>query len=67
MFKRIFPHFTNAVAILYYNAFIRSSFSYAPMYRFNIDSLSRFTLMAKFDSLIALLVKHSGLICNDSL
>jgi hypothetical protein len=61
LFKKVLPFFTNNVALLYYNAFIRSGFSYCLMFWFNNDRSGRFKLIDKINHLVALLAKRRSL------
>ncbi len=61
LFKRVLPLFTNDVALLYYNAFIKSCFSYCLMFWCNNNRSGRYKLINKIDHLIARLAKYSGI------
>ncbi len=61
MFKKVLPNFTNDVALLYYNAFIKSCFSYCLMLWFNNDRSGRYKLIDKISHVISLLAKRAGL------
>ena len=67
VFKRVLPYLPANISILYYNAFIKSCFSYCILYWFNKDRSGRNKLINKVDSLIALLAHCSGLNFNDFL
>ena len=55
VFKRVLHYLPSNVRILYYNAFIRSCFSYCLLFWLNNDRSSRYKLIEKIDHLIALL------------
>ena len=61
VFKRVLPYLPANISILYYNAFIKSCFSYCILYWFNNDRSGRNKLINKVDNLIALLAHCSGL------
>jgi hypothetical protein len=52
MFKKVLPFLPSFVCVLYYNAFIRSSFSYCLMFWFHNDRSGRCKLINKIDHLI---------------
>jgi hypothetical protein len=59
LFKKIISFLPNSVSVLYYNAFIRSCFSYGLLFWFNNSRSGRWKLISVIDRLIALLaVKH---------
>lgn len=60
LFKKVLPYFSNDVALLYYNAFIKSRFSYCLMFWINNERSGRFRLFDKVNRVISLLAKHSG-------
>ena len=55
IFKKVLPNLPNFVLPLYYNAFIRSGFSYCLILWFNNNRSSRFKLIDKIDNLISML------------
>ena len=55
IFKKVLPNLSNFVLPLYYNAFIRSGFSYCLMLWFNNNRSGRFKLIDKIDNLISVL------------
>ena len=55
IFKKVLPNLPNFVLPLYYNAFIRSGFSYCLMLWFNNNRSGRFKLIDKIDNLISML------------
>ena len=59
MFKKVLPYLPNNIPILYYNAFIRSLFSYCLIYWINNDRSGRYKLIEKIDSTILLMAKQS--------
>jgi hypothetical protein len=61
MFKHVLPYLTNDVALLYYNAFIKSCFSYCLMFWIHNVRSGRYKLIKKIDCLIELLAKRKGL------
>ncbi len=65
MFKKILPYIPKHVAVLYYNSFIRSAFSYCLMFWFNNHRSGRFKLVSKIDHMISFLAKKYS--CSISL
>ena len=55
IFKKVLPNLPYFVLPLYYNAFIRSGFSYRLMLWFNNNRSGRFKLIDKIDTLISML------------
>ena len=52
MFKKVLPFLPSHVILMYYNAFILSSFSYCIMFWFNNDRSGRYRLINKVNNLI---------------
>ncbi len=61
VFKKILPCLPNYVSVLYYNAFIRSCFSYCTLYWFNNPRSGRYKLINKIDNLIAVMADKQKL------
>jgi len=61
MFKKVLPYLPHYVVLLYYNAFIVSSFSYATMFWFNNNRSGRYKLVNKINNLISTLALSSNL------
>ena len=58
MFKKVLCYLPLNVTVLYYNAFIRSFFSYCLLYWFNNDRSGRHKLITKINNLISLLARY---------
>jgi hypothetical protein len=65
MFKKVLPYLSNDVALLYYNAFIRSRFSYCLMFWIHNNRSGRYKLFDKIDNVIYLLANRCGLTVDD--
>ena len=65
MFRKALPYFTNDVALLYYNAFIKSRFSYCLMFWIHNTRAGRYKLLDKIDSVILTLARRCGMNVND--
>ena len=65
VFKKIMCVLPNYVSVLYYNAFIRSCFSYGLLFWFNNNRSGRWKLIACIDRIISFLaVKHKLTVCD---
>ena len=65
MFKKVLSFFANDVALLYYNAFTKSCFSYCLMFCNNKMRSGRYKLIDKVNHLISLLAKRRNLTVED--
>ena len=65
IFKRVLHYLPTNIRILYYNAFIRSCFSYCLIYWFNNDRSGRYKLINKIDHLIARLAMYCKMSTNN--
>ena len=61
MFKKVLPYLPLHVILLYYNAFIRSCFSYCTVFWFNNDRSGRYKLVNKINNLIIYLCRNYNL------
>ena len=57
VFKKILSYLPKDVILLYYNAFIRSCFSYCTVFWFNNNRSGKYKLTNKVDNIIHLLAK----------
>jgi hypothetical protein len=62
MFKKIMSYLPKFVIVMYYNAFIKSCFSYGALFWYNNDRSGRCKLDRKIENLISFLAKYSR--CN---
>jgi hypothetical protein len=65
LFKKLLPFLPNSVSVLYYNAFIRSCFSYGLLFWFNNSRSGRWKLISVIDRLITLLAVKYKLSVHD--
>ena len=65
MFKKVMSFFTDDVALLFYNAIIKSCFSHFLMFWLNDNHSGRYKLIDKVDYLILLLAKRCDLTFDD--
>jgi Reverse transcriptase (RNA-dependent DNA polymerase) len=65
VFKKIISFLPNSVSVLYYNAFIRSCFSYGLLFWFNNNRSGRWKLIYIINRLIALLAARFKLSVHD--
>jgi hypothetical protein len=66
VFKKLLPYLPNYVVPLYYNAFVKSSFSYCLMFWFNNDRSGRNKLIYKIDTLLSKLINRLHLCVNNN-
>ena len=64
VFKKVLSYLPNDVAILYYNSFVKSCFSYCTVFWFNNVHTSRQKLVDKIEKIIAVLANKSKLTFN---
>jgi hypothetical protein len=72
MFKKVLSYLPKHVVLLYYNAFVKSCFSYCICFWFNNNRSGKYKLINKIDKLISLLAKLFGnnernFVCNSQL
>jgi hypothetical protein len=65
MFKKVLYCLPSHVVVLYYNAFIRSCFSYCIMFWYNNNRSGKYKLSNKVDSLISFLSNRLGLCVHE--
>jgi hypothetical protein len=65
VFKKVLPYLPNFVAVLYYNAFIRSIYSYGLMFWFHNDRSGRYKLIDKIGHVILKLASNCNLTVLD--
>ncbi len=65
VFKKVLPCLPPFASVLYYNAFIKSCFSYCILLWFNNSRSGRCKLIVKIEHLIAFLAKHNRLNVHD--
>ena len=65
VFKKVLPYLPNFVTVMYFNAFIRSSYSYGLMFWFHNNRSGRYKLIDKIDHLIYKLAFTCNLTVQD--